>query len=591
MSPAEEYARRLQDRAQRVAHFEKIHARLGNFRLILALVAGVEVWLIFHSDISPWWLTAPVVIFAAIAVYHSRILREQELAKRAVTVYSNGLARIEDRWHDIGSIGECFNNPHHVYASDLDLFGKGGLFQLLSTARTGMGEDTLANWLLAPSSAQQIRERHACIEELRTQLDLREDLSVLGGNTKVGVNAAELVKWAEAPSRIRPLWVRWIALGLAALLACAIAVWQVWGLLAPAIALLLAEAIVKYRMRNVLEEVQHGAEHALRDLDLLAEVLARIEAHEFQSPRLLALQQYLSSSHVASSRAIAKLRFIVDLILSQHNPIFQLLDIPSMYSVQVAFAVETWRKAHGPALPSWLAAVGEIEAILSLAGYSYEHAADPFPEFVEGDACFDSDELGHPLLPAAVCTRNNVSICGATRVLLVSGSNMSGKSTLMRAIGINIVLAMAGAPVRAAHLRLTPLHVGASIRVNDSLQEGSSRFYAEIMRLKQVFDLAGHIPSLLFLLDELLQGTNSKDRRIGAEGILRALLQRGAIGLISTHDLALTEIGEPLDQHIKNVHFQDELENGRMKFDYKLRKGLVTKSNGLELMRSVGLNV
>jgi len=262
-----------------------------------------------------------------------------------------------------------------------------------------------------------------------------------------------------------------------------------------------------------------------------------------------------------------------------------------MYSVQVAFAVETWRKAHGPALRSWLTAVGEIEAILSLAGYSYEHAADPFPEFVEGDACFDSDELGHPLLPAAVCTRNNVSICGATRVLLVSGSNMSGKSTLMRAIGINIVLAMAGAPVRAAHLRLTPLHVGASIRVNDSLQEGSSRFYAEIMRLKQVFDLAGHTPWLLFLLDELLQGTNSKDRRIGAEGILRALLQRGAIGLISTHDLALTEIGEPLDQNIKNVHFQDELENGRMKFDYKLREGLVTKSNGLELMRSVGLDV
>jgi len=168
---------------------------------------------------------------------------------------------------------------------------------------------------------------------------------------------------------------------------------------------------------------------------------------------------------------------------------------------------------------------------------------------------------------------------------------MSGKSTLLRAIGMNVVLAMAGAPVRAGRLRLTPLQVGASIRVNDSLREGSSRFYAEITRLRQVFDCAGKNPPLLFLLDELLQGTNSKDRRIGAEGIVRALVERGAMGLVSTHDLALTDIGGSVEGHLHNVHFQDEFANGRMSFDYKLREGVVTKSNGLELMRSIGLDV
>jgi DNA mismatch repair ATPase MutS len=187
--------------------------------------------------------------------------------------------------------------------------------------------------------------------------------------------------------------------------------------------------------------------------------------------------------------------------------------------------------------------------------------------------------------------RNNVNICGKTRVLLVSGSNMSGKSTLLRAVGINVVLAMAGAPVRARCLSLTPLRVGASIRVNDSLREGNSRFYAEITRLRQIFDLAGGDPPLLFLLDELLQGTNSKDRRVGADGIVRALVKRGAIGLVSTHDLALTDIGGPVEIQLRNVHFQDELTNGRMTFDYKLRDGIVTKSNGLELMRSIGLEV
>jgi len=259
--------------------------------------------------------------------------------------------------------------------------------------------------------------------------------------------------------------------------------------------------------------------------------------------------------------------------------------------VQVAFAAERWRQAHGGALRLWVDAIGQMEALLSLASYSFEHPSDPFPEFVDGAASFDGEELGHPLVPAATCVRNSVSICGETRVLLVSGSNMSGKSTLLRAVGLNVVLAMAGAPVRARRLRLTPLQVGASIRVNDSLQEGSSRFYAEITRLRQVVDLAGGDLALLFLLDELLQGTNSKDRRIGAEGIVRALVNRGAIGLVSTHDLALTDIGAAVAGHLRNVHFQAELANGRITFDYKLHDGVVTKSNGLELMRSIGLEV
>jgi DNA mismatch repair ATPase MutS len=195
------------------------------------------------------------------------------------------------------------------------------------------------------------------------------------------------------------------------------------------------------------------------------------------------------------------------------------------------------------------------------------------------------------LLPDASCVRNGVSISGDTRALVVSGSNMSGKSTLLRTVGINAVLAMAGAPVRARNLRLTPLQVGASVRINDSLQEGSSRFYAEITRLRQIVDLAGGQPALLFLLDELLQGTNSYDRRIGSEGVVRALVDRGAIGLISTHDLAIAEISGSLDGHLRNVHFQDELANGKMSFDYILRDGVVTKSNGLELMRSIGLDV
>ncbi len=288
---------------------------------------------------------------------------------------------------------------------------------------------------------------------------------------------------------------------------------------------------------------------------------------------------------------MSRLRTLVDFIDSRDNLILKIVDVPLMYSVQVAFAAERWRHEHGQAVRRWLHAVGEIEALLSLATYSYEHPGDPFPEFTNEAASIEAEQIGHPLIADARCVRNHVTIASDTRVLLVSGSNMSGKSTLMRAIGINTVLAMAGGAVRAQNMRLSPLSVAASIRINDSLQEGSSRFYAEITRLRQIFDLADGPVPLLFLLDEVLQGTNSSDRRIGAEGIVRALVDRGAIGLVSTHDLALTEIGAALNGRLRNVHFQDEIENGRMKFDYKLREGIVTKSNGLELMRSIGLKV
>ena len=592
MLPSEEYVQRRNARQARVAGCEQIHIRLGNVRLFLAVLAVILAWASFRAHyLSFWWLAAPVAAFVGVAAYHSRILRARELAERAAAFYERGLARIEDRWSGSGETGERFDDPHHVYAADLDLFGTGSLFQLLSTARTRMGEDTLAQWLLSPATVEAIRERHAAVDELRDQIDLREDLAVLGEDVGVGVHPDALLTWAESLNQMKPLWIRWLAPCLAALAVAGAVTWAVWGMAAPLVLVVVIEAVLTYRLKKPLEEILHGTEHAFRDLDLLSGVLARVETHRFEASRLQALQRELLSIGVPSSQAIARLRTLVDLINSRHNIFVRIIDAPLMYSVQLAFAAERWRQIHGGALRLWVDAIGHMEALLSLATYSFEHPSDPFPEFTDGAASFDGEEIGHPLVPAATCVRNHVSICGETRVLLVSGSNMSGKSTLLRAIGMNVVLAMAGAPVRASRLRLTPLQVGASIRINDSLREGNSRFYAEITRLRRIFDFAGGEPPLLFLLDELLQGTNSKDRRVGAEGVVRALVDRGSIGLVSTHDLALTDIGGSVEGHLHNVHFQDDFTDGQMTFDYKLRDGVVTKSNGLELMRSIGLDV
>ena len=588
----EEYRQRLRDREGRVAACEAVHIRLGNIRLVLALAAAGVAWESLRKhELSPWWVVLPLILLVFIAVYHARTLRARDLAQRGVFCYRNGLARIEDRWVGTGQTGERFNDPHHAYATDLDLFGRSGLFELLSTARTRMGEETLARWLLSPSPVEQIGERHTAVLELRDQLDLKEDLAILGEDARVGVRPEALLRWAEASNQMKPEWIQWLALLLGTSAVAGAVLWGYLGLATPFITIVLIEATLTYSLRKPLKDALQGCEQTLRDLDLLSDTLARVEQHSFHAFRLRSLQSELSSYQLTSSRAIARLRTVVDLSDSRRNVITAILDIPLMYSVQVAFAAERWRRAHGAAVRSWLRVIGEIEALLCLATYSYEHPDDPFPEFVEGAACFDGTEIGHPLIPAGTSIRNNVRLSDGRQVFLVSGSNMSGKSTLLRTIGVNAVLAMAGAPVRAQRLRLTPMQVGASIRVNDSLQEGSSRFYAEIKRLRKLFDLASGGVPLLFLLDELLQGTNSNDRRVGAEGVVRALLNRGAIGLVSTHDLALVNIGDSLHGHLYNVHFQEEFENGKMHFDYKLLEGVVTKSNGLALMRSIGLDV
>jgi DNA mismatch repair ATPase MutS len=210
---------------------------------------------------------------------------------------------------------------------------------------------------------------------------------------------------------------------------------------------------------------------------------------------------------------------------------------------------------------------------------------------VTGEACFAGEDVGHPLIPSERCVRNSVRLENPLQVLIVSGSNMSGKSTLLRTVGINAVLAFTGAPVRAGRLRLSLLAIGATLRIQDSLQEGSSRFYAEISRLSVLMKMAGGALPLLFLLDEILHGTNSHDRQIGAEAIVRGFLERRAIGLVTTHDLALAQVAEALAPRAINVCFEDHFENGKLVFDYRMRPGVVRKSNALALMRSVGLDV
>lgn len=591
--PKVEYTKRLEKFLKTIAEKDLAHLRVGYAKLGVIAATLALVWIVLGKHlVTANWLIVPFAFYAMLAILHGFVLRAKGRAETAAEFYRRGIARMEDRWAGGGQTGERFQDVNHVYAEDLDLFGRGCLFELLSTARLPMGERRLANWLREGSEIGAIIERQKLVEELREELDLREDLAVTGEALRARLNPEILVEWAERKAILPGAAWRAVVAFLAMGAAAGIVYYFETAMLWPLLSVLVVESVVLGWLRRRAHTVIEGVDCNAEGLLLFSEILERLEREPFRSTRLQAFAAELRQGKESASQAIRKFARIVNWIDASDSAIAKMSELPFLYSVQVGMAAEAWRRRWGAKLRRWAELTGEMEALLSLAAYSYEHPADPFPEFVSADAglgFFDGQELGHPLIAAEKCVRNSVRLDAQTRMLLVSGSNMSGKSTFLRVVGINTVLAMAGAPIRGVRLRLTPLRIGTRIRSTDSLQEGRSSFYTEILHIRKVFDGTNGAVPMVFLFDELLEGTNSKDRRIGAEGLVQGLLKRRAIGIVTTHDLALTEIAAAVGNVLRNMHFEDHIVDGKMRFDYRLREGVVEKSNALELMRLIGL--
>lgn len=595
LNPRAEYARRLEASQAAFALTDALHRRCGNLKLLTLAAAVVMIWLVLGREaFSPWWLLIPAGAYVILVIYHRRVLRRRARLERVTGFYKRGIARIDDEWAGGGSQGERFKKAKSVYADDLDIFGKGGLFELLSTARSEMGEDKLASWLLAPASPPEIAERQNAITELKTKLDWRERVGVVGDEMRAPLDPAAFRSWSAGRFArfYSPLRIAAAALAIAAV-ATFIYALATHNYLAVVIVLVVEGLVIHRRYYKPSRLATQGIGATGKALRTIAELARTIEREEFASPRLQALAANFCADGRYASAALRRLATIADWIDARESMFIKIIDLPLLYTIQCGFAAERWRRQAGAEVPRWLDAIGEIEALLSIAAFAYERPDDPFPEFDATSAgpSFEAQGLGHPLIPASRCVRNDVRLGGDQRVLVVSGSNMSGKSTLLRSVGINAVLAMAGAPVVARSLRLTPLALGSRMRTVDSLQEGQSRFYAEILRIRQVLELASGQPPVLFLFDELLEGTNSKDRVTGAEGVVRAMIERGAIGIVTTHDLALAAMAGAAGNSIHNFHFQERIEDGKMTFDYTLRDGVVETSNALDLMRWIGIEV
>ena len=565
--------------------------RLGFAKFALLLATVLIAAIFFRHMAVLRALLLPAAAFVWLAVLHERTLRAIRTRQRTIAFYERGLARLQNRWAGTGEAGERFLDPSHPYARDLDIFGSGSLFELLCTVRTRGGEQTLASWLLSPAPIAEVEARQQAVTDLKDRVDFREQLSTLGEDLRLGTHPEALSAWGETGPQFPSARTRAVTRALCLLWILSLAGWAIWHLGGFALAVSVLNLAWAHHIHSRTEEATGALEAAAADLTLLASLLSRLEREPFTAPWLVELQASLKRDGMTAAQAIGRLARLARYLESNRNQIARFFDLFTFWAAQVVFAAERWQQQYGPGIRAWIAAAGQLEAITALSGYAYEHPEDVLPEFTQAGPLFFAEALAHPLLPSSTAVRNDVKFGEGLRLILLSGPNMAGKSTFIRSLGVNAVLAQCGAPVRATRLRLSPLAVGASICILDSLSGGVSRFYAEIQRIKRIVDLTqGPLP-VLFLLDELLSGTNSHDRLEGTRFVVRTLVDAGAIGIVSTHDLALTAIPDAMAGRAINAHFEDQLESGRLVFDYKLKPGIVQTSNALELMRSIGLGI
>jgi hypothetical protein len=561
--------------------------------------AALAWWGVSHSSVAAVALGgALIAAFAALVVWHARVIDAVERADAARETNAQALARMDRDWTSLVDVAPPpapdFNA--HPYARDLDLFGHASLTKWLGPAATEPGTARLFSWLLAPAEPDVVRARQVAVRELAAQAEWRETLFTEGRLARITRSELDaFLSWLEGGQPSSPVWLRVVVVALTASIWIVIAL-QLLGIIpsglwmipvVPGIVLSFAYARRTY---HVFDRVSLG-ERALRRY---ATMLAHAMRESWSSPEIQRLHQLLRAGAEAPAavRRIARLAEWSELRTSAallHFPI----QAVTLWDFHILFAIERWRTRCGHHMRGWLEALAEIDALSVLASVAHQEADWALPLVDRSHDAIRATAVGHPLIPADRRVANDVEVGPPGTVLLITGSNMSGKSTLLRAIGLNIVLAEAGAPVCATTFSMPPVALFTSIRVEDSLELGLSYFMAALARLKAIVDAAeshdDRARVLVYLLDEVLQGTNSVERAIAVRAVARHLLDAGAIGAMTTHDLSLAE-EEPLRSAARLVHFTEHVEaDGTMWFDYRLRPGLATSRNALRLMQLIGI--
>jgi hypothetical protein len=563
----------------------------GSTAILVALFLMLGFYA-FRQQVSFWWPSLSIPLAVASARRHGANRQVQYRTSRLRQFYRRAVERVKGNWTGNGPDGEEYSDSSHVYTSDLNVFGQGSLFELLCTARTGNGQRGLAEYLASPPSLEETVLRQEAVQELKNQIALREQVALLGKTEVADSKWETFAEWLDSPSFPFPRALQAAALAtsfvVAAIILCGLIGLIPWIKVAAwAILPIAFHSIAGLRFRNRVNRMLVWLPPVSVETQVLKDGMHLLETTPFESVKL----RQLADRARNSSKALRKLERLLNALNERNNEWLYGPSLLLLVGKQLCMAIENWRVEHGAALRTWLDVWADFEALNAFANYAYENPEHTFPEFSADQARFEAEALGHPLLPRESCVGNDVRLNREHRFYVVSGSNMSGKSTLLRAIGLNAVLAFAGAPVRARSLRVSRLSVCASLSVVDSLLIGKSKFMAEVDRLRRTLEMEVEGSPVLFLIDEILSGTNSRDRRVAAEAVVRTLVDRGAIGALSTHDLALSEIAALEELHGANAHMGSKDGGGPMDFDYILKPGVTTESNAMAIARMAGVRV
>ncbi|MBX7165074.1 MAG: DNA mismatch repair protein [Pirellulales bacterium] len=576
-------------------------ARLATF--LLAAVFAVVAWT-QAPPLRGIAIVAAVMcgaVFSRLVTQDRRLRRECLQLRRLSELNQRQAARVRRQWNRLPPLRLPELKGDLATAGDLDLFGHASLAQLLSNVGSPSARATLAAWLLAPADVPEIVRRQVAVSELAPQLDWRQGLEVRAVPlADHDPDSDPFIAWAEGPCWLHARPMLWTLVLATPLLSLVVGLAAYAGLIAPGwwmLPLVVGLTVSFFgcgRVHAVFNQVaqREGA------VAHYAELFAWAATASTRCPKLESLGQALRAQGTAADAALDHLHRAMELGELRFSPMVWLpLQFFTLWDFHVLALVERWQRRHGHAVRGWFAALGELETLAALAGLRHDEPAWCFPEFTADAPRLAGRALAHPLLAGERRVANDVELGPPGSFLLVTGSNMSGKSTLLRSIGANVVLAQCGGPVCAAALELPPLEVASSMRVQDSLEDGVSFFLAELKRLKEIVDraqgAAGSPRVLLYLLDEILQGTNSAERQTAVREVVGHLLRCRALGAVTTHDLHLAD-AEPLRSCSRQVHFREQVDRdqhgaARMTFDYQLRPGGATTTNALRLLELIGL--
>lgn len=596
MQPEVYYHQRLDQLQLQLKFHLRRKSTLGWLRFISVILIVGSVWILWPKGLAIVIPTALLllIIFIRLIFADSKNNAFIQHTKHLININQDELKALADDYLHFNN-GSVYMPKNHFYANDLDIFGRASLFQYINRTTSDIGGSRLAEWLLTPPEKSDIKERQAAINELSSKTEWRQGLQAFGKEQSIrDTTRHRLDDWLKEPGNFSDFrhW-QWIRYVLPAIILMVLYL-NIFNDLPNRILniFLLSYAVIAYFISRKVSLVHQQLSKMVDELEVLLDSIKHIENTGFNSPLLQQLQSAYLQQKTSASYELKGLKKILERLDLRYNPVvFIPLDILLMWDLQQVLDLEKWKKNNTHNVVQWFDVLGEFEALNSLATIKFNHPSWVFPELSNKDFYIEGKQIGHPLIAETKRIVNDIFIQQKGELMLVTGSNMAGKSTYLRSIGINIVLAMAGAPVCAREFILSPVQLISSMRIADNLEESTSTFYAELKKLKTIIDKVNAGENLFILLDEILRGTNSLDRHTGSVALIKQLIKHNAVGIIATHDVELAEMKKNYPDNILNYHFDAQVNNEELYFDYLLKPGICTSLNASILMKKIGIEL